>query len=121
MFKVTPNGINRIDIELSGKLNAEDMKIALDELFSKSKNIENGKMMYEVIDFHLPSFGAMSIEFSRLPEMFGLMKKFERAAVLTDKTWLKVASELEGVLFPGLEIKAFDRNKKAEAEAWLSS
>ena len=51
--------------------------------------------------------------------MFGLMKKFNRAAVLTDKTWVKKVSEFEGILFPGLEIKAFDIDQKAEAEAWL--
>jgi hypothetical protein len=28
--------------------------------------------------------------------MFGFLKKFERAAVLTDKTWLKKVSGLEG-------------------------
>jgi hypothetical protein len=121
VFKVIPIGRNRLDIEMSGKLNAEDMKIALDELVSKSKNIENGKMLYEIIDFHLPSLGAIVIEFSRLPEMFRLMKKFDRAAVLTDKTWLKKVSEFEGALYPGLEIKAFNRDQKAEAEAWLSS
>jgi len=121
MFKVIPNGINRLDIEMSGKLNVEDMKIALDELVNKSKNIENGKMLYEIIDFHLPSLGAIRIEFSRLPAMFELMKKFDRAAVLTDKTWLKKVSELEGALYPGLEIKAFNIDQKTEAEAWLSS
>ena len=120
MFKVIPNGINRLDIEMSGKLNAEDMKIALDELVIKSKNIENGKMLYDVIDYNLPSLDAIRIEFSRLPEMLGLMKKFDRAAVLTDMTWLKQVSEFEGALFPGLEIKAFGRDKKAEAEDWLS-
>ena len=120
MFKVIQNGINRLDIEMSGKLNAEDMKIVLDELVIKSKNIENGKMLYEVIDFHLPSLGAIGIEFSRLPSMFGLMKKFDRAAVLTDKAWLQKVSELEGVLCPGLEIKAFNRDQREEAEAWLS-
>jgi len=120
MFKVIPNGINRLDIEMSGKLNAEDMEIALDELVSKSKNIKNGKMLYEIIDFHLPSLGAIRVEFSRLPAMFGLMKKFDRAAVLTDKTWLKKVSEFEGALYPGLEIKAFNRDQKAEAEDWLS-
>ncbi len=120
MFKVIPNGINRLDIELSGKLNTEEMKIALDELESKSKDIENGKMLYEIIDFHLPSLGAISIEFSRLPSMFGLIKKFDHAAVLTDKTWLKKVSEFKGQLFPGLEIKAFDRDQREEAEAWLS-
>jgi hypothetical protein len=69
----------------------------------------------------MPSLGAIGIELSRLPEMFRLMKKYDRAAVLSDKTWIKKVSELEGVLFPGLEIKAFNRDQKAEAEAWLSS
>ena len=121
MFKVIQNGINRLDVEMSGKMDTEEMKIALDELVSKSKNIKNGKMLYEVIDFHLPSLGAIVIEFSRLPSMFGLMKKFDRAAVLTDKAWLQKVSELEGALYPGLEIKAFNRDQKVEAEAWLSS
>lgn len=121
MFKVEQYGLNRLDIQLSGKLDTEEMKIALDELVSRSKNIENGKMLYEIIEFHLPSLGAIVIEFSRLPSMFGLMKKFDRVAVLTDKTWLKKVSEFEGALFPGLEIKAFGRDQKAEAEAWLSS
>jgi hypothetical protein len=121
MFKVIRKGTNRLDIELSGTLNAEEMKIALDELVDKSKDIKNGKMLYEVIDFHLPSLGAIAIEFSRLPSMLGLLKKFDRAAVLADKTWLKKVSELEGVLYPSLEIKAFNRNQKEEAEAWLSS
>ena len=96
-------------------------KTGLDELVGKSENIENGKMFYDVIDFHLASLGAIAIEFSRLPSMFGLLKKFDRAAVLTDKTWLKRISEFEGAFFPGLEIKAFSRDQKAEAEAWLSS
>ena len=121
MFKVEQNGINRLDIQLSGRLDSEEMKVALDELVRKSENIENGKMLYEIIDFHLPSIGAIVIEFSRLPSMFGLMKKFESAAVLTDKTWLKKVSEFEWALFPDLEIKEFSRDQKAEAETWLSS
>jgi hypothetical protein len=121
MFKIMQNGVNRLDIELSGKLDAEEMKIALDELVSKSKNIENGKMLYKIIDFRLPSLCAIGVELSRLSSMLRLMKKFDHAAVLTDKTWLKKVSELEGALYPGLDIKAFNIDQKAEAEAWLSS
>lgn len=121
MFKVIKNGMNRLDIQLSGKLDTEEMKIALDELVSMSENIENGKMLYEIIDFHLPTLGAIVIELSRLPSMVGLIKKFDRAAVLTDKAWLKKVSEFEGAFFQDLEIKAFNRNQKEEAEAWLSS
>ena len=43
MFTVTRINKNRLDIEMSGKLNATEVKIALDELVSKAENIENGK------------------------------------------------------------------------------
>jgi len=121
MLKVTPNGKNRLDVELSGSLNAEGMKAGLDELVSKSGGIENGKMLYDLIDFHWPTLGAIGVEFSRLPALFELMKKFDRVAVLTDTSWLKKVSEFEGALYPGLEIKAFDRDQKKEAQAWLAS
>jgi hypothetical protein len=121
MFKINRIGKDRLDIEMSGKLGTEEMKIALDELVSKSEDIEKGKMLYDVVDYHLPSLGAIAIEFSRLAAMLGWLKKFDRAAVLTDKTWLKKISEFEGMFFPGLEIRAFDRDQRAQAQAWLSS
>ena len=42
MFKVTRQGKNRLDIELSGKLDSEQMRVALDELVDKSRDLENG-------------------------------------------------------------------------------
>ena len=121
MFKIIESSENRLDIEMSGKLDAETMTVALDELVDKSKNIENGQMLYTIIDFQLPTISAIGIEFSRLPSMLGLMKKFNRAAVLTDKVWLQKVSEFEGILFPGLEIKSFNLDQKKEAESWLSN
>jgi len=121
MFKITKTSSNRLDIELSGKLNSEEMKIALDEFESKSHDIENGLMLYDVVEFHLPSLEAIAIEFSRLPSMFTLIRKFRKAAVLADKNWIQVASEFEGLLIPGIEIKAFNRDQKAEAEKWLAA
>jgi hypothetical protein len=121
MFKIMRSGDNRLDIEMSGKLDSEEMRVALDELVSKSKDIEHGTMLYDVVDFHLPSLNAIAIEFSRLPSMLGFITQFDRAAVLTDKTWLKKVSEFEGFLIPGLEIKAFSRDRKTEAEVWLSN
>lgn len=63
MFKVMKNGTNRLDIEMSGKLDAESMKVALDELVSESENIQNGKMLYTIADFQLPALSAIGIEF----------------------------------------------------------
>ena len=121
MFEVVKNGVNRIDIEFSGKLNSNDMKIALDELMKNAKDIKNGRMLYRIQDFDIPTLGALGVELSRLPELFKLMRKFDRAAVLANKKWVKKVSEIEGALIPGLEIKAFDLDEEAEAESWLES
>lgn len=119
MFKVAKKGANRIDFEFSGKLDSEAMEIALDELFSSAKDIEHGHMLCRVIDYDLPKLGAIGVELSRLLETFRFIKKFVRAAVLANKNWVKRVSEIEGILIPGLEIKAFNMNEEAEAEAWL--
>ena len=121
MFKVERSSEDRLDIRMSGKLDNEAMLKALDELVEKSEGINNGKMLYEVVDYHLPSLAAIGIELSRIPEMSGFIKKFSRAAVLSDKAWLKTISELEGKLMPGLEIRAFSREQKSEAVKWLES
>ncbi len=121
MFQVLPNGPNRIDINFGGKLDSNDMKTALDDLIQKSDGIEHGRMLYRIDDFKLPTLGAIAVEFSRLPKMLGLIGKFDRAAVLADKEWVQKASEIEGALIPGLEIKAFDLDETDEAERWLNS
>ena len=120
MFRVTPNGPNRIDIEFGGKLDSDEMKVALDELISNAKDIRHGRMLYRIDDFEIPTLGALGVELSRLPDLFRLIGKFDRAAVLADKKGVKTASEIEGALIPGLEIKAFNRDQEAEAEAWLA-
>lgn len=120
MFIVKPTGENRLDIQMSGKLEAPEMARALDELAAAAAGIEHGVMLFDVVDYHLPSLAAIGVELARLPALIRLINRFDRAAVLTDKTWLKRASELEGALYPGLEIKAFDRDRKAEAELWLA-
>ncbi len=120
MFTIKENGNDRLDMVLIGKVDEQDMKVALDEFVEKSEHIENGKIFYEVHDFEFPSLGAMSVKLSRLPTLFTIIKRFDRIAVVTEKTWLKYLSGFEGALFPGLEIKAFDLDEKDEAEVWLS-
>ena len=67
----------------------------------------------------MPTLGAIGVELSKLPRLFGLIRKFDRVAVLANQHWVQKVSEIEGFFMPGLEIKAFDRDAKEEAEAWL--
>ena len=120
MLTVEQNGENRLDLELSGKIDADVMKVALADLFNKSQDIKNGVMLYRIRDFDLPTLGAIGVEFSNIPELFKLISKFDKAAVLADQSWIRVVGEIEGSLIPGLEIKAFELDKDSDAEAWLA-
>lgn len=119
MFTVELNGKNRLDIELNGKLDTDTMRTSLDDLINKSQSIENGRMLYKIGDFNLPSIGAIGVELSRLPQLFKLIGKFDKAAVTANQRWIRGGSEIKGALIPGLEIKAFEIGEEAEAEAWL--
>lgn len=119
MFQVTKKGSNRLDIDFSGKLDRDGMNQALDELFRQSEGISHGRMLYRIGEFNLPALGAIAIELARLPQLLRFIRRFERVAVISDKGWLRTASEIEGALIPGLEIRAFPPSDEDKAEAWL--
>jgi len=78
-------------------------------------------MLYRIGDFDIPTLGAMGVELARIPQLFRFIRRFDRCAVVSNKDWLRRASEIEGALFPGLAIKAFDENQNTEAHNWLES
>ena len=119
MLTVTKPGPNRLDIDLSGQLDADAMREGLETLLAQSDGISNGTMLYRIRDFEMPTPGALAVEFAQMPRLFGLIGRFDKCAVLSDIGWLRKAAEIEGALFPGLEIKAFPLNDSTAAEAWL--
>lgn len=120
MFTVTKNGANRLDIEVGGKLDSAAMKLGLDDLLAKAEGIEKGRMFYRIREFDFPSLGALGVEFSRLPKLFGLLRQFDKVAVVSGQSWIRSASEIEGAVIPGMDIKAFEPGDEAAAEAWLA-
>ncbi|MEM8794008.1 MAG: STAS/SEC14 domain-containing protein [Pseudomonadota bacterium] len=120
MFEITKPSANRVDLHVSGAIDSDTMRKALDDLIEKSEGIENGRMLYTIPEMAWPSLGALGVEMARLPKLFGLLGKFDRCAVLTDAGWIKTAAEVEGALFPGIEIKGFGLTEVDKAEAWLA-
>ncbi|MFT6169087.1 MAG: hypothetical protein ACJAR9_001203 [Celeribacter sp.] len=121
MLTVTKPSPSRVNIELTGALDADAMRIGLDKLIDLSEGVEHGQMFYEISDFSLPTLGAFGVEMSRLPKLFGLLGKFDKCAVICDTAWLRKAAVVEGALFPGLDIKSYEPSEVAQAEAWLTS
>ena len=119
MLTITKPSADRVDITLDGKIDADIMRTALDDLIAKSDGVKGGKMLYRITNFELPTLSAIAVEFTRLPKLFGLLGAFDKCAVLSDSDWLRKAAEIEGALFPGIEIKSFGLDQQDVAEEWL--
>jgi hypothetical protein len=121
MLKVTKQSDTRVDIEFNGKLDADMMRQGLEDLITSSEGVANGRMLYTIPEFSMPTLGALGVEMHRIPELFGLLGKFDRCAVLSDAAWLRAAAEIKGALFPGIDIKSFEPDQVDAAEAWLAA
>lgn len=121
MLSITKKSGNRVDIDLSGKLDAEGMRTALDELFEASQDVQKGRMLYTITNFSIPSAAAIGVELTRLPKLFRLLSKFDKCAVVCDAAWIRKAADVEGAIFPGIDIKSFTSDERGAAEAWLST
>lgn len=121
MLKVSKPSPNRVDIALSGALDADMMATGLDDLIAKSEGVSEGRMLYTITELQMPTLGSLGVEFTRLPKLFKLLGRFDKCAVLTDTGWLRKAAEIEGALFPGLDIRAFGLDDREAAEAWLAA
>jgi hypothetical protein len=119
MLSVTRQDASRVDIRVHGPIDAAQMRDGLAALVTAAEGIEDGVMLYTLDEFPWPTAGALAVEFGHLPRMLRLMQRFRRCAVLSDAAWLRKVAEWEGALLPGLEIRGFDHNARAEAEAWL--
>ena len=121
MLKITTENSNLIKLELSGGLDAAEMKIGLDQLIEATRDWENGKLIYFIDQLEMPTLSAIVVELGKLPSLFAMARRIEKVAVVADQAWIRTIAEWEGALFPGLEIKAFEHGSEKEARAWLDT
>lgn len=121
MFQVTKTHPDRVEIEIGGSIDADAMRAGLDTLLKASEGVEHGHMLYRIRGLAMPTFGALSVELQKIPELFGLLSKYDRCAVQTDQAWIRTAAAIEGALLPGLHIKCFELGEDEAAEDWLNA
>lgn len=120
MMNVTRPAADRIDVVLSGTLDTDGMGKALDDLIDQSEGVTHGRMLYTILDFEMPTMGAIGAEIARMPGLLSLIGRFDKCAVVSGTAWLRTAAEIEGALIPGLQIKSFTHDAVDTAKAWLA-
>ncbi|WP_139816288.1 hypothetical protein [Planktotalea arctica] len=62
MLKITKLSDDRVDLEISGKIDAIEMAVALAGLIKQFQDLSGGKILYKISDFSLPTLGAIGVE-----------------------------------------------------------
>ena len=112
---------NRVDVEFSGKIDRDQVKKVLDNMFAEIVDMEHGLLMYRVGELEMPTIGAIAVELKNLPKIFRLVQKIDRITVVYDQGWIQTATEIKGKLIPGLGMKSFDLGKENAAIEWLEA
>ncbi|MFT4744043.1 MAG: hypothetical protein ACI91Z_002023 [Yoonia sp.] len=120
MFTVARVSDVRIDLTIQGKITGPEMASGLTELLALSEGFEKGVMLYRIEGFKWPTFNAVMAEAIRIPKLFGLLKRFGKIAVISDKAWVRWAAAIEGAVIPKMKIKTFKPEQADAAEAWLA-
>ena len=112
---------NRIDLHISGKIDRDAMEKLLDDFVAAAEGMEHGVLFYRIENFQMPEASAIMVEFRRLPELFAMVRRFEKAAVIADEAWVRKVAEFESMLIPGMSIKGFKPGEEHAAEEWLAA
>jgi hypothetical protein len=120
MISLTKISDTRLNLEVTGTVDPEDMSHALKDFETKTEGMEHGVLLYQLHDFEMPSASTLAVKLADLPRWFGVMKRIKKIALIADKLWIRRMAEFEGLLIPGIAIKSFEANEGAQAEAWLA-
>ena len=119
MLKIEREKDGLFVIEVTGKIDAGEMEEGLDKFIGMTGEIEGGRLLYRITDFELPTIGAMVVELRKSPDLFSLIRRFQKAAVISDAAWIRSFAQWEGMLIPGFDIKSYLPHHEEEARSWL--
>jgi hypothetical protein len=106
-----------IGVAMKGKINSGDIELVTKLAEEKFEKYEKLSVYVE-----MERFEGISLEAFFKDLKFGIKNfgKFDKKAVVTDKSWIKKLGEFSDKLFSSIEIKCFSFEEKDEAVKWVS-
>ena len=121
MMNIIKVSSNRVNLEFSGKIDRDQMKKVLDDMFAAIVVMKHGLLMCRIGELEMPTIEAIVVELKNLPKIFRLVQKIDRIAVVCDQGWIQTATKIESKFIPGLAMKSFDLDKESAAIEWLEA
>ena len=116
---ITDLAPNAIRIDASGKIEAEETTAMLDRLFEVVGDRDGLGVLAVYSGIRFPSPGVIGAELGRLGELWGLARRIDRIAVVSDQGWVRKIATAEGKVLP-LTIRVFEPGQETAAAAFAT-
>lgn len=105
---------------LAGTVTAGDYDRMLPRIEEKLERHEDIGVLADLTGLENMTGGAIVRDFQYGLGKLGQTHRFRRAAVISDKQWIKAATEMTDKLFPQIEARVFPEDEKDLAMRWVA-
>ncbi|MDN3558060.1 STAS/SEC14 domain-containing protein [Halomonas maura] len=120
MLELLPPGADHVvAMRVSGRVTAADLQPAIDAIEAVKKRHPRISLYTELDEMRWMTFTAFLRDLGYALTQVGDLDRYYRAAVLSDKRWVRHLTRLENRLFKTMEIRTFPTREKATAMEWV--
>jgi hypothetical protein len=105
---------------VAGTVTAEDYDKIIPALEEKLNEHEEIGILADLTDLEDMTRDALRRDLQYGLSKLGELHRFQRAAVVSEKQWIKAATEMTGALFPQIEARVFPADEKTQALEWVA-
>ncbi|RWO56122.1 STAS/SEC14 domain-containing protein [Mesorhizobium sp.] len=105
---------------VAGTVTAEDYDKIIPTIEVKLREHEEIGILADLTDLEDMTGDALRRDLQYGLSKLGELHRFQRAAVVSEKQWIKAATEMTGALSPQIEARAFPADEKTQALEWVA-
>src|SRR5688572_25902594 len=120
MLEVIPAPDHVLAMRASGTLTGEDYDLLGEELSAKLKRHERIGILVEMLDIDGIQPAALAKDLRYAFARIGEFHRFPRAAIITQKKWLRTLATVGDAIFTGIEIRTYEPSERERALGWVA-
>lgn len=120
MIEIISAPENVAAFRVAGTVTAEDYDRIIPTIEEKLSDYKDIGVLTDLTDFEDMTADALKRDLQYGLSKLGELHRFKRAAVISDKQWIKAATDMAGSLFPQIETRVFSEKEKTQALNWIA-
>ncbi|MDX3928608.1 MAG: STAS/SEC14 domain-containing protein [Shinella sp.] len=120
MIEVIPAPEHVAAFRVTGTVTTDDYDKIIPTIEEKLSDYEDIGVLTDLTGFEDMTADALKRDLQYGLSKLSELHRFKRAAVISDKQWIKAATDMTGTLFPQIEARVFSEKEKTQAMNWVS-